>query len=54
MLSRYAGPQEGIYAINLRHMVVNKPRNINDIGFVDGIANVKLALSLPTMMSFSL
>ena len=54
MLSRYAGPQEGIYTINLCHMVVNKPRNINDIGLVDGIANVELALSLPTMMSFSL
>ncbi|KFY53745.1 hypothetical protein V496_07388 [Pseudogymnoascus sp. VKM F-4515 (FW-2607)] len=40
MLSRYAGPQEGSYTVNPRHMAVNKPRNINDEDLFDGMDNI--------------
>ncbi|OBT64983.1 hypothetical protein VE03_05647 [Pseudogymnoascus sp. 23342-1-I1] len=54
MLSRYAGPQEGAYTVNPRHMAVNKPRNINDEDLVDGMGNAELPLSQPTSMSYFL
>src|ERR1700722_8445016 len=54
MLSKYAGPQEGVYTISLHHMVVNKPRNANDEDLVDGMTNVELPLSQPTSMSYFL
>lgn len=54
MLSRYAGPQEGSYTVNPRHMAVNKPRNINDEDLFDGMDNIELPLSQPTSMSYFL
>ncbi|KAA8652430.1 fungal specific transcription factor domain-containing protein [Aspergillus tanneri] len=35
----YDGPSEGVYLAHQRHMIVNKPRNINDIDLVDNGAS---------------
>lgn len=53
-MSRYAGPQEGIYTIHPRHMSVNKPRNANDEDLEDGMGSVELPLTHPTSMSYFL
>lgn len=54
MLSRYAGPQEGVYSISLQHMATNRPRNINDEDLTSGSATLELPLSEPTSMSYFL
>lgn len=54
MLSRYAGPQEGAYSINLRHMATRKPWNVNDEDLYDGMKNIDKPLSEPTEMSYFL
>ncbi|KUL85042.1 hypothetical protein ZTR_07770 [Talaromyces verruculosus] len=54
MLSRYAGPQEGAYSINLRHMATRKPWNVNDEDLYDGMTNIGKPLSEPTEMSYFL
>lgn len=54
MLSRYAGPQEGVYTIDPRHMAANHPLNVNDEDLVDGNSVTDLPLSHPTSMSYFL
>jgi hypothetical protein len=54
MLGLIGGPQGSIYTINPRHMVVNKPRNINDEDLVDGMPTTEQPLCQPTSMSYFL
>ncbi|OAG41887.1 hypothetical protein AYO21_03890 [Fonsecaea monophora] len=54
ILSRFAGPHEGICTIQPRQMTVNKPRNIRDEDMVDGAPMFGLDLAQPTSMSYFL
>lgn len=54
MLSRYAGPQEGVYSIHLRHMATRRPWNVDDEDLYDGMKNIDKPLSEPTEMSYFL
>jgi hypothetical protein len=54
LAARYGGPGEGVYQAHPHHMVVNKPRNINDAHLVHDSLPVDLPLSQPTEMSYFL
>jgi hypothetical protein len=43
-----------VYQANPRHMMVKKPRNINDVDLIDNMYLVELPISQPTEMSYSL
>lgn len=54
MFARFTGPQEGVYVINPRQMVVKKPENINDEDLTDGTAPKGKPPSELTTMSYFL
>ncbi|EFQ99852.1 hypothetical protein MGYG_02864 [Nannizzia gypsea CBS 118893] len=54
LAARYGGPGEGVYQTNSDHMMVKKPRNINDVDQVDGGANFDLPVTQLTDMSYFL
>lgn len=54
LAARYGGPNEGVYQVHPRHMVVNKPRNINDADLAEDGPNVDQPPSQPTDMSYFL
>ncbi|EEP81635.1 predicted protein [Uncinocarpus reesii 1704] len=54
LAARYGGPGEGVYQVNPRHMIVKKPRNINDVDLVDNGPQLELPISQPTDMSYFL
>lgn len=53
-MSQVAGLQKGTYMINPRQMATNKPDNINDEDFFDGMTNISLPLDQPTSASYCL
>jgi hypothetical protein len=54
MAARYGGPCEGIYQSNPLHMMVNKPRHINDVELIDGEDHFEMPMCRPTDMSYFL
>ncbi|KAJ5980083.1 hypothetical protein N7481_007381 [Penicillium waksmanii] len=50
----YGGPNEGVYQTHPKHMIVKKPRNINDADLVDNGCQTEFPLSHPTEMSYFL
>ncbi|KAH8880826.1 hypothetical protein GQ53DRAFT_889593 [Thozetella sp. PMI_491] len=51
---RYGGPAEGVYQANPHHMLVNKPRNINDEDLLDTGVQLAWPASQATDMSYFL
>ncbi|GAQ40273.1 hypothetical protein AtubIFM55763_011693 [Aspergillus tubingensis] len=54
MASQFPGPHRGTYSINPLHMVVLKPRNVDDESFMYGIPIVDRPMEQPTEISYSL
>lgn len=55
MFSQYTGPLKGTYTVNPRHMVVNKPRNVDDADLVDSLTTIPgQSLNHPTNVSYNL
>lgn len=54
MAARYTGPNEGVYQTNPRHMIVKRPRNIDDDDLSRDPVSVGLAPDHPTVMSYFL
>lgn len=52
ILSRFAGPQDGVCTINVRQMWVNKPRNAHDEDIMDGQPFPELAITMPSSLSY--
>ena len=50
LAARYGGPDEGVYQAHPNHMVVNKPRNVDD----EDVLQPSLPMSEPTYMSYFL
>jgi len=54
LAARHGGPTEGVYQTNPSHMIVNKPRNINDEDLSDNSNDKDQPLCQPTDMSYFL
>jgi hypothetical protein len=54
MAARYGGPSEGVYQTHPLHMIVNKPRNLDDIRLAEDDPNFEMPTSQPTSMSYFL
>lgn len=55
MTARFAGPRQGVYTVNPRQMMVNKPKNINDEDLIDGMSLPnEQPLNQPTSTSYLL
>ncbi|KAF1968142.1 hypothetical protein BU23DRAFT_515271 [Bimuria novae-zelandiae CBS 107.79] len=52
MATKYNGLARGTYTCHKRHMMTNKPLNINDEDVVDGMHRVGRPLTEPTQMSY--
>jgi hypothetical protein len=54
MAARYGGPSEGVYQTHPLHMMVNKPRNIDDAELVEGESDFEEPTTQSTSMSYFL
>ncbi|KAL2259473.1 hypothetical protein VTK26DRAFT_6842 [Humicola hyalothermophila] len=54
LATRFGCPSQGTYQVNPGHMVVNKPRNIDDADLLDNGLGPGLPMSQPTEMSYFL
>lgn len=54
MAAQYGSPGETVYQTNPRQMIVNKPRNINDVDLLTGSQFPEPPLSQPSEMSYFL
>jgi hypothetical protein len=54
MAARYGGPSEGVYQTHPLHMIVNKPRNIDDAELVEDESDFEVPQDQPTSMSYFL
>lgn len=52
LAARSGGPGEGVYLANPDHMMVKKPRNVNDVDLPNNFAHLDPPLSQPTEMSY--
>ncbi|PWY63610.1 hypothetical protein BO83DRAFT_411800 [Aspergillus eucalypticola CBS 122712] len=54
MASQFPGPHRGTYSINPLHMVVSKPRNVDDENLMAGSPIIDRPMEQPTEISYSL
>ncbi|KAJ5748751.1 uncharacterized protein N7511_010447 [Penicillium nucicola] len=53
-MSQISGPQKGTYSIDPRHMMTDKPINVNDEDLIDGMIRIGKPIEEPTSMSYCL